>query len=155
MAGLAEDIEIEETLFFRLAGRISMLPDTALDPSLAFSRREVREKYIATLTSSPHDTADAELPASWDFFEAGISQSLLSVNPKPEDWIRIGGRYFAAKDVPFSTPKAKDEQPENFEHPQEADIPVTQRESIEVSSLEVEETKPKIPNGKQELLFDF
>ena len=105
LVGTAAGIEMDRTLFLRLAGRILVLPDAALPPSLSFSRREVREKYLEALSTALSGTISEELSAAWDFFEAGIAQSLLLDNTTPEDWIEIGIRCLVRDESQAKAPK--------------------------------------------------
>ncbi|MEP2776829.1 MAG: TetR family transcriptional regulator [Luteolibacter sp.] len=91
----AASIGMENASFLRLAGRILVLPDSCMAPSLAFSRREVGEKFLDALAGALPDNSRKELSAAWNFFEAGVAQSLLADKPETEDWISIGIRCLA------------------------------------------------------------
>lgn len=108
----ATDIDMTEKQFLRLAGRILVLPDVALAPSLAFTRREIREKYLEALARALPDSARNELCAAWDFFEAGVAQSLLSEKNHPKDWILIGIRCLAGGDASSAAPATTNAMPE-------------------------------------------
>ena len=116
----ARSLEMEQSLFLRISGRILVLPDSALSPSLSFSRREVREKYLEALGIALPGTDSKEISHAWDFFEAGIAQSLLSEKPMPDDWIAIGvrcltGSYNRAIATQAGAEPAKEIEPEMAE----------------------------------------
>ena len=93
----ATTIGMEEPLFPRLAGRILALPDDAMPPVLAMARHDVGTRYMEAITRRSKVKA-----ADWNFFEAGIAQSLIGVADKGgmaarlEDWIAFGVRGLSA-----------------------------------------------------------
>lgn len=172
LVAAASGIDMDQKLYLRMAGRILVLPDSALAPSLAFTRREVREKYLEALTAALPATPSHELSATWDFFEAGIAQSLLSNDTKPDDWINIGVRCFAGSETHAKVSKRKDAEPEK------AKAQAARTEAIEAAPpVEAQVAEPAVPapevsepakpeptaseekksgnNDKQEMLFDF
>lgn len=91
----AGQIVMELGIFARLAGRILALPDAALPPALSAARRDVSTRYLAALSGSKVKAAD------WEFFEAGIAQSLIAeaesekLSALFEDWAAFGIRALA------------------------------------------------------------
>jgi|GEM_PF-1785715 len=83
----AERLEMEISFFLKLVGRVLVLPDAGLFPALAAERAEVNGSFLDALlklsTKSPAD----KLAAEWRFFEAGLSQALLTLSP--DDDIRV------------------------------------------------------------------
>lgn len=157
----AAGIDMAEKQYLRIAGRILVLPDSALAPSLAFARREIREKYLEALTKALPDTASNGLSAAWAFFEAGVAQSLLSEKTHPKDWIFIGIRCLAGSNSSSEAPETTYAEPEHIEE----QVPET--ETIGAAAHEVKEAEPPAPepkaakkqtaeeNDKQVMLFDF
>lgn len=170
----AASIDLREKQYLRIAGRILVLPDSALAPSLAFARREVREKYLEALAAVVSATDHSELIAVWNFFEAGVAQSLLSDHSKPEEWVDIGIRCFFGGGLPASVPPpqiseggkaigevamgevAQSEANEANETPLaelQAEEPLTLEPLTVEPIVAKEKSPPKV--DKQEMLFDF
>ena len=90
----AAAIGMEGAMFQRLAGRILALPDEAMPPLLAAARREVSARYLAAIPKTK--------AADWEFFEAGLAQSLITTADSGnfgaliEDWIAFGIRGLGA-----------------------------------------------------------
>jgi AcrR family transcriptional regulator len=144
---------MEKALFLRLAGRVLVLPDSALAPSLAFARREVREKYFAALAAALPDTPHKELSAAWDFFDAGIAQSLLSDHSKPEDWIAIGSRCLSGNASPAMAAQTMPETPEEEEFhvdsvdtiaPDLTEVPHTEAVPAEIEDTDTQEAESHV-----------
>lgn len=96
----ANQLGMEDVYFLKLAGRILVLPDETLAPSLVALRENVRERYLAAITRALPGGTPAELSASWRIFDSGLSQSLVSITPTEdltsliEHWIQFGAKGF-------------------------------------------------------------
>jgi AcrR family transcriptional regulator len=106
--------EMDSALFFKLAGRILVLPDGAMLPSLAELRREVNRRFVEALARALPGTPAAGLSASWAFFEAGLGQSLVAAGGAEiaglmDRWIAFGVRGLGESETSGSKRKEKDD----------------------------------------------
>lgn len=105
---VASAIGMDGKIFPRLAGRILALADGVLPPVLAAAKQEVSTRYIDAIARAK--------PSDWEFFEAGIAQSLIaeadsgSMRVALEDWIGFGLRGLAAS----GSPAKKKEDPQGL-----------------------------------------
>lgn len=139
----ARGMGMEEGRFFRLVGRVLVLPESALAPSFAFSLREVRERFLELLGGALRGAGAEELRGVWGFFEGGVAQGLLSGGGRPEEWVRIGIRSLG---VGLEAEAETAEEPAEEAAAKEAGGEVMEAPGAEVPE-EVRET--------QELFFDF
>ena len=89
--------EMEDLLFFRLTGRVLVLPDEILPPAIAEMKRGVNGRFLEALARALPGTPAAELSANWAFFESGLGQSLLAEDGSEiaglmDRWIAFGVR---------------------------------------------------------------
>ncbi len=102
LLGTATIMEMEPPYFLRLAGRILVLDMGMLAPSLAEKLGAVSGRYRDAVSKSLPEVKAHELSARWGFFDAGISQSLLSLAHEDDigqlmnEWIGIGARGLGA-----------------------------------------------------------
>ncbi len=95
-------LEMERSYFLRLAGRILVLNEDQLAPVLAEMRTSVQERYKEVVAKSLPEIPAKELSGRWEFFEAGLTQSLVTIAPQDdidsvlELWIGFGVRGLGA-----------------------------------------------------------
>lgn len=101
----ADLLEMDIGFFLKLAGRVSVLPDSSLIPSLLAERNSVTDRFLEELSKS-----GAELiPSAWRFFEAGLAQSLLTT-PKSADPSALTNHWIAFATRGLGTESAKPEK---------------------------------------------
>jgi AcrR family transcriptional regulator len=89
--------EMDGSLFFRLTGRVLVLPDGILPPAAIAMKREVNGRFFEALARVLPGTPAAELSANWAFFESGLGQSLVvegdgQIAGLMDNWISFGVR---------------------------------------------------------------
>ncbi len=77
----ARRLDMEQSYFLKIAGRILVFPEENLAPVLAALCEKVRERFLTALTRALPETPPAELAAGWRIFGSGLSQSLVTLAP--------------------------------------------------------------------------
>ncbi|MFK7852200.1 MAG: TetR/AcrR family transcriptional regulator [Akkermansiaceae bacterium] len=80
----AKQIEMDLRFFLKLVGRVLVLPDTVIYPSLASDRIAVSDQYLEALTELLTKSRATDLQAAWKFFENGLGQSLIMMEDETD-----------------------------------------------------------------------
>lgn len=113
----ADQLKMQPLFFLKLMGRILVMPPEKLDPAIAGQRNQVTERFLAAFARSLPDFPEVELKASWRFFDSGLSQSLLTLNPADDisalfsTWIAFGAKALGeTKPIEKETKKADSQE---------------------------------------------
>jgi len=111
----AARLGMDSGFFLTLTGRILVLPDERMLPSLAKERASVTARYLAAIARTMPKTPAKEIAASWKIFESGLALSLLNLKPAEDveqmmtHWIAFAVRGFAST-TPTPVPEEDERQ---------------------------------------------
>lgn len=98
----AARLAMDTGFFLTLTGRILVLPDERMLPSLVQERAAVTDRYLAAIARALPKTSAQEIAASWKIFESGLGQALLNLTPGEDaeqmltHWTAFAVRGFAS-----------------------------------------------------------
>lgn len=87
VASIASTLEpsgIEQSLYYRLAGRILNLPDSQLPEDLAAARKNVRSRYLKALSRALPELPALDLALRFSLFDEGLAHNLTHAKPLAE-----------------------------------------------------------------------
>lgn len=112
----ASELGMELRFFLKLVGRVLVLPDEVVYPSLASDRAAVSGQFLEALSETQPKSQDTDLKAAWRFFENGVGQSLvvLGSDSDPHEsmtaWTGFALQGFGSSKEKSEKPKKKDDQ---------------------------------------------
>ncbi|MFD2255671.1 TetR/AcrR family transcriptional regulator [Luteolibacter algae] len=116
LLSIAGSLGMDQFFFLRLIGRILVLPPAKISQPLSTEWQAMLERYQAALENALPDMPSARVAARFAFFDAGLSQSLLGLEPSDDfaellqDWIAFASQGFGAVAAP--TKQKKDDPQE-------------------------------------------
>ena len=108
------------TFFLNLTGRVLLLPASRLHPPLQAEHNAVSQNFFTRLASSVPKNHHPELLTRWNFFEAGLAQSLVALTSEPaaaaQQWIETAASGLPGPEpLPLLHPSQTESQPSLFE----------------------------------------